>query len=191
MLLARMITPITTLGPGNRVGIWTQGCTKRCKGCMSGELQTFDQTKDIPVDLLISIIVSEAKRNKCRGITISGGDPLEQSEQLYFLLKGLRSFFTDVLVYTGYTMDEINNSDSLKRCLQYMDVLVDGRYIERENTGRSKIYGSNNQKIYFFNKKLVKDYRDYEGQECRLESFIHNDKVITVGIQKRDYTDEE
>jgi anaerobic ribonucleoside-triphosphate reductase activating protein len=191
MLLARMITPITTLGPGNRVGIWTQGCTKRCKGCMSGELQTFDQTKDIPVDLLISIIVSEARRNKCRGITISGGDPLEQSEQLYFLLKGLRSFFTDVLVYTGYTMDEINNSDSLKRCLQYMDVLVDGRYIERENTGRSKIYGSNNQKIYFFNKKLVKDYRDYEGQECRLESFIHNDKVITVGIQKRDYTDEE
>lgn len=186
-----MITPITTLGPGNRVGIWTQGCTKRCKGCMSGELQTFDQTKDIPVDLLISIIVSEARRNKCRGITISGGDPLEQSEQLYFLLKGLRSFFTDVLVYTGYTMDEINNSDSLKRCLQYMDVLVDGRYIERENTGRSKIYGSNNQKIYFFNKKLVKDYRDYEGQECRLESFIHNDKVITVGIQKRDYTDEE
>lgn len=155
MLLARMITPITTLGPGNRVGIWTQGCTKRCKGCMSGELQTFDQTKDIPVDLLISIIVSEARRNKCRGITISGGDPLEQSEQLYFLLKGLRSFFTDVLVYTGYTMDEINNSDSLKRCLQYMDVLVDGRYIERENTGRSKIYGSNNQKIYFFNKKLV------------------------------------
>lgn len=103
MLLARMITPITTLGPGNRVGIWTQGCTKRCKGCMSGELQTFDQTKDIPVDLLISIIVSEARRNKCRGITISGGDPLEQSEQLYFLLKGLRSFFTDVLVYTGYT----------------------------------------------------------------------------------------
>lgn len=191
MLLARMITPITTLGPGNRVGIWTQGCTKRCKGCMSGELQTFDQTKDIPVDLLSSIIVSEARRNKCRGITISGGDPLEQSEQLYFLLKGLRSFFTDVLVYTGYTMDEINNSDSLKRCLQYMDVLVDGRYIERENTGRSKIYGSNNQKIYFFNKKLVKDYRDYEGQECRLESFIHNDKVITVGIQKRDYTDEE
>lgn len=186
MLLARMIAPIHSLGPGQRVGIWIQGCSKNCKGCMAEELQEFDKSKNIPVDMLIPIIEGEASRNECNGLTVSGGDPFEQPKDLFLLLKALRTTFSDILVYTGYTFAEINNSELMKRCLRFIDVLVDGRYIELGNTGKSRIYGSDNQKVYFLNKSLVESYKLYDAQERKLESFIHNNKVITVGIQERD-----
>ena len=190
MLLARMISPISTLGPGKRVGIWVQGCSKKCKGCISEELQVFDESKNIPVELLKSIIEVEAKRNSCEGLTISGGDPFEQPEELYNLLKDLRPAFSDILVYSGYTFAEINRSNSMKKCLDFIDVLVDGRYIDEMNIGESILYGSSNQKLYFLNSQLEEKYKNYELQGRKLKTFIHNNKVITVGIQERGIVNE-
>ena len=185
MLVARMIAPIHTLGPGSRIGLWIQGCSKNCQGCISKELQRFDERKNIPVDMLVSLIRQEADRNNCNRITISGGDPFEQPEELYELLFQIRKRFEDILVYTGYTMQEIEASVIMRACIPLIDVLVDGRYVENENTGRSRIYGSDNQKMIIRNEKLAKDYEEFEKGEHVLETFIHNDKVITVGIQER------
>lgn len=185
MLVARMISPIHTLGPGERIGLWIQGCSKNCRGCISKELQIFDESKNIPIDILVSLIKKEADRSKCRRITISGGDPFEQPEELYELLVGIRKRFKDILVYTGYTMSEIKASEIMYKCFLLIDVLVDGRYIEEKNTGKSRIYGSDNQKIFIQKEELVKDYQEFEKGERTLETFIHENRVITVGIQKR------
>lgn len=186
MLLGRMIAPVRTLGPGKRVVVWVQGCSKHCKGCISEELQLFDKTKDIPLELLGSIIESEAKRNDCDSLTISGGDPFEQAEELFLLLRNLRSVFMDILVYTGYTFDEINKSEKQRKCLKYIDVLIDGKYVEERNTGSSILCGSDNQRIIILNPSLIKRYKDYEQQERKIEVFLHKDKAIMVGIQGGD-----
>ena len=186
MLLARMIAPIHSLGPGRRLGIWFQGCSKRCKECISPEMQIFDKSKEVPVDMMVMLIKQEAERNNCHRLTISGGDPFEQPHELYKLLRGVRHFFKDILVYTGFTLDEIIKKKNLSRCLKYIDVLVDGRYIAEENSGVSRLYGSCNQKIHFFNNVLATEYKEYEEQNGMLESFIHKEKVIIVGIQRRD-----
>lgn len=180
-----MIAPIHSLGPGERVGLWVQGCSKNCFGCISKELQLFDSKKDIPVELITNMIIKESSRTNCRRLTISGGDPFEQAEELFVLLSKLRDYFVDILVYTGYTIEEINMSDTMHRCLEYIDVLIDGRYIESDNTGSSRLCGSNNQKIIFLNSQLKNEYIEYDKTENLLESFLHNDKVITIGIQRR------
>ncbi len=185
MLIARVISPIHSLGPGERVGIWVQGCSKRCKGCISEELQVFDESKDIPVEILISIVKQEANRNKCERLTISGGDPFEQSKELLMFLEGVRGTFKDILVYTGFTFDEIKSSEYAEKCLCFIDVLIDGRYVEDENKGKSRLYGSNNQKVIFLNNSFLEDYEKYEEDDYSLETFIHKNKVITVGIQRR------
>ena len=185
MLLARMIAPIQSLGPGKRLGLWFQGCSKNCYGCMSPELQIYDSTKNVPIKVLLPIIESEMVRNECTGLTISGGDPFEQPEELYELLKALRPIFNDILVYTGFSYQEIKESKIMSMSLEFIDVLIDGRYIEKQNTGKSRLYGSDNQNIYYLNSKVKRKYEIYNKEEHQLETFMHNNKVITIGIQKR------
>lgn len=185
MLLARMISPIHSLGPGERVGIWLQGCSKKCRGCISPEMQSFDNMKNVPVEILVTIIKEEARRNSCSGLTISGGDPFEQAEELYDLLSGLRPVFSDILVYTGFTLDEIEKSKKMRECLKFIDVLIDGRYEEEFNFGNGKLYGSENQRIYYFNDLIIDSYKEYVSRIHLLESFIHEGRVISVGIQRR------
>lgn len=184
MMFARMIAPVHALGPGERVGIWLQGCSKNCTGCISPELQEFDRSKSIPVETLVTLIRESAVRNSCEGLTISGGDPFEQAEELYELLAKLRCDFNDILVYTGYTLCEIESVKEMKKCIPYIDVLVDGRYVEKRNCNSSRLYGSDNQKIYFFNKELVNKYVEYDCKKQKLELFYHDGKVIIVGIQR-------
>ena len=185
MQIARIIAPIHSLGPGEGVGLWVQGCSKKCIGCMSEEMQYFDINKNIPIDFLASLLIQEAVRNNCNRLTISGGDPFEQAEELCKLLIEIRPHFSDILVYSGFTIEEIESSRLMHKCLEYVDVLVDGRYIDGENTGSSRLYGSNNQKVHLFNNDLADDYQEFEMGDHLLETFIHNNTVITVGIQER------
>lgn len=89
------------------------------------------------------------------GITITGGDPLEQPEALLSLLKMISENLLDklpdgIIVFTGYTLQEIINlpSDSARKCLDYIDVLIDGRY-EKDNEIHTQLSGSANQNFHF------------------------------------------
>ena len=163
MKIGRILSPVHSLGPGNRICIWTQGCSKHCYRCISPEFQSFDG-KDINENTLAKIIIEIAKKNHCTGLTISGGDPFEQSESLYILLQLLRNTFDDILVYTGYELSEIENGsvgEKAKKCLSYLDVIIDGRYIDELNFNDCILRGSINQNIHFMNTQLIKNYNEY------------------------------
>lgn len=98
MLIARILSPVHSLGPGERVCVWTQGCDKRCKGCISPELWPFSG-KEIDENILANVIIQVAQKGNCNGITISGGDPFAQPKPLLKLLKLLRDKVDDILVY--------------------------------------------------------------------------------------------
>lgn len=184
MLIARILSPVHSLGPGDRVCLWTQGCKKRCKGCISPELQPYSGN-EIDEDVLAKILIQVARKNNCTGITISGGDPLEQSQALLELLTLLRNEFDDILVYTGFEFQDIQDGlvgIEAKKCLDYLDVLIDGKYIDELNDKDCVLRGSSNQNIHFITKGLAPIYAEYMKQGRILESFVHNQNTIVTGI---------
>ena len=135
MRIGRILSPVHSLGPGERLCLWTQGCNKKCSGCISPELQKICGP-EIDEQTLYRLIQRISEKNACTGLTVSGGDPFEQSESLLKLLEKAHDRFDDVLVYTGFEMDEILNGCAGKagiNCLDYIDVLIDGKYVKELN----------------------------------------------------------
>ena len=138
--------------------------------------------------LLADILLRTAQTGGCGGLTISGGDPFEQPQALLRLLKQVRAGFEDILVYTGYELNQIRNGCCGREgidCLEWIDVLIDGPYVEQRNTPDCVLRGSDNQTIHFLNPMRQTEYRQYLEQGRLLETFSHNGAVIITGIPNR------
>lgn len=184
MIVGRVLSPVHSLGPGERVCVWTQGCQRKCNGCISPELQG-RTGNDIDNYRLAHLVQIVAEKGNCNGLTISGGEPFEQAESLLEILKPLRSVFSDILVYTGFTLEEILSGDVGKEgieCLQLIDVLIDGPYVKELNRPDCVLRGSTNQTIHFLNKEKEQKYLAYMSKGRIIESFIHNNSTILTGI---------
>ena len=141
-------------GPGDRFVIWTQGCRKGCKNCYNPE--TWSHYKNNLI--LVDEIFEDLKNSSATGVTISGGDPFEQPEELFYLLTKIKQLdLSDgVIVFTGFTIDEIRVREELRKSLDYIDVLIDGLYVEEKRT-LSGLAGSSNQEFYFLTDKISRD----------------------------------
>ena len=141
-------------GPGSRFVIWTQGCRKMCKNCYNPETWSHYRNNLIDIDLL----VEEIKNSSTTGVTISGGDPFEQPREIFSLLENisLLDLKDGVIVFTGYTLEEIKKDCQLERCLKYIDVLIDGRYVDELRIS-SGLFGSSNQNVYIYSDKISRD----------------------------------
>ena len=138
-------------GPGNRFVLWTQGCSKGCSECFNPETWSTNTYKEYsPIELFHLIQDFEVD-----GITISGGDPLEQEDELLELLMLLSSicFKKGIILFSGFTRAEISRSPIREACLKYIDVLIDGRY-EKNLKVDFSLRGSSNQEFYFFSDKI-------------------------------------
>jgi anaerobic ribonucleoside-triphosphate reductase activating protein len=141
-------------GPGERFVIWTQGCRKGCKNCYNPETWSHYRNNLIDIDLL----VEEIKNSSTSGVTISGGDPFEQPEELFYLLTKIKqlSLSDGVIVFSGYTIEEIRVREELRKSLDYIDVLIDGLYIDEKRIS-SGLAGSSNQEFHFLTDKISRD----------------------------------
>jgi anaerobic ribonucleoside-triphosphate reductase activating protein len=141
-------------GPGDRFVIWTQGCRKGCKNCYNPETWSHYKNNLITIEE----IIEEIKISSATGVTISGGDPLEQPMEIFSLLEkiSLLDLKDGVIVFTGYTLEEIKKDCQLERCLKYIDVLIDGRYIDEKRIS-SGLAGSSNQEFHFLTDKISRD----------------------------------
>ena len=140
--LSRVHFPVTALGPGRRVGIWFQGCSIRCPGCISADTWA-PHSPDMTVTNLLDSL--DSWLSACDGITISGGEPFDQPDALIELLKGLRErHHVDILVFTGFEKAEIHCF--LDRASGLIDALITGPY--RAVAGQTKaLRGSDNQEL--------------------------------------------
>ena len=181
MQIDRILYPILTLGYGRRIAIWTIGCERRCFGCSNPELQAFDSSKNISLDLILNIILSY--KDKIDGVTITGGEPFLQKDPLLTLLKELKSNgIEDILVYTGNTLNELKDMRDKKvdEILKNIDVLIDGHYVEELNDNKG-IRGSSNQKVHVFNSNLKEKYKALEG-ERKVQNIYYKNNSINIGI---------
>jgi anaerobic ribonucleoside-triphosphate reductase activating protein len=142
LLLAKAHFPVTTLGPGIRAGIWTQGCTLHCPGCLSRDTWDADPAKAVPVEAVLGWLASLP--GPVHGVTISGGEPFQQPDALAELLRGIRTWREesaretiplDILVYSGYVYSRLSRSAETREILELCDAVVAGPYVDRLNPG--------------------------------------------------------
>lgn len=192
MNVARVLYPVQTLGPGNRVGIWLCGCHRRCKGCSNPELWEEKPEYVISAEELGSAIETILKDRQIDGFTISGGEPMNQAAELSSLLDLLEKISNDILIYTGYTIEELLSSKSGHQidCVKKAGVIIDGMYIEEKNTGQIMV-GSSNQRIVIIKKELDEKYRNYlRKQELEIQNFTGADDVYSIGIHRTGFPEE-
>lgn len=139
-------------GPGVRFVIFTQGCPHHCKGCHNPDTWDPDGGMAISVEEIAGLVRSTKYLD---GVTLSGGDPLFQAKECVELAKALKDY--NIWCYTGWTLDEINEGkagEDAKELLKYIDVLVDGPFIEELKSDKCIYRGSSNQNVNYFKREM-------------------------------------
>mgnify|MGYP004670743547 FL=1 len=137
-------------GLGWRAVLFVSGCPHHCPGCHNKEAQDFNYGEEFNEEEILKRIKGNSILN---GITISGGEPLCKENipgVLKFIkdVKAIRPEF-NVWCYSGYTLDQLidRNDEETNKCLNEIDVLVDGRFVEAKKDPTLKFRGSSNQRI--------------------------------------------
>lgn len=143
-------------GIGVRVSLFVSGCTHHCKNCFNKETWDFDYGEKFTQDTENEII-NLLRPDFINGLSLLGGEPFEVQNQgeLTKLLRKVKAEFPkkDIWCYTGYLFDKHLLSNSRARCeytdemLSYIDILVDGPYIEEQKDISLQFRGSKNQRI--------------------------------------------
>jgi len=156
MRVHRLLPLSLANGPGPRFAVWVQGCTRRCSGCFNPD------THDCKGGYEISVpeIIAQIPRGQVSGITVSGGEPFEQPEELAALLDEAGKMGLHRLAYSGNTYSELSSHKNrvVRQCLQMLDMLIDGPY--EEGTPSDKpLAGSGNQRVLQLSRgEIVKEY---------------------------------
>ena len=138
-------------GEGIRFALFVQGCPHHCAGCHNPQTFDFDGGRLIELDELIERIGSNPLLS---GVTLTGGEPLCQLGSLTKLARAVKSMGLTVWCYTGFTFEELIggvehffSADEIKNFLRYVDVLVDGPFIEERRDLTLNFCGSSNQRL--------------------------------------------
>jgi anaerobic ribonucleoside-triphosphate reductase activating protein len=185
MKINKLHFPVTTLGYGHRVGIWTQGCSIRCPGCISRDTWEPDSFSEIHIGALLSAISPWLKL--AHGVTISGGEPFDQPEKLTAFLKLLRPLFTgDILTYSGYSHQRLFAHHA--ETLRFVDVLISEPFDSAAGQTLA-LRGSDNQRIFLLTDLARARYpsnldRQPWGNERRLDVAVTENEVWMAGIPR-------
>lgn len=150
-------------GEGVRVSLFVSGCPHKCKGCFNPETWNYDYGEEFTVDTFKEIIEALAPEH-ISGLTILGGEPLAPRNILDItaLCVGIRRIYPTktIWLYTGYVWEDVKDEVvylgrySYTSIFDYIDVLVDGRFILEEKDISLKFRGSRNQRIIDVPKSL-------------------------------------
>lgn len=179
MYVSHALTHVANLGPGKRLCVWFAGCSKNCPGCCSPELQTRENALRISAEELADIVNYKAALTGADGITLSGGDPLEQPEIASFLAQ---LHHPDVLVFTGYGSAELKKNGILEQIGGTVAVLKCGRYVSERDEGHP-LMGSANQELIFFREEYRGLYEAYIAEHKRKLCYYRlNNNVYYSGL---------
>ncbi len=132
-------------GPGRRAVVWLQGCSRRCPGCGNPQTWSHEPRRSVSARDLAGELLANAPD----GITISGGEPCEQSAGVLALLRCLRAPNPrlSVLLFSGFTLGAIRRRALGPEMLALVDVLIAGPYRRARHLGAG-LLGSANQRIH-------------------------------------------
>lgn len=143
-------------GLGVTMSLWTQGCPHHCKGCFNGETWDFDAGEEFEDSDLEYILENINKNNVHRDLSILGGEPLcpENVDGVIEVCKIFKEKFPEKKIYlwTGYVVEQFNEKQ--RNVLNYIDVLVDGPFVQAKRNLSLMMRGSSNQRVIDVKKSL-------------------------------------
>ena len=165
-------------GPGVRVSLFVSGCTHHCKGCFNQIAWDFDYGTAFTQET-IDLILQMLEPDHVKGLTLLGGEPFEPQNQpsVLNLLQQMKKKFPQktVWAFSGYLFDKdilagrLGNRNITNALLEYVDVLVDGPFVEAQKDLMLRFRGSSNQRIIDVRKSLLKNtivlWEDWQGQD--------------------------
>jgi len=135
-------------GPGIRFVVFVQGCPHHCPGCHNPETHDFQGGELSDVSCLVDRIKALPM---VAGITISGGEPFCQAEECAELAEKVKDLGKDVVVYSGYTYEQIRDlaarDSHVDALLSLTDILIDGPYLQEQRDLNLPYRGSANQRF--------------------------------------------
>jgi anaerobic ribonucleoside-triphosphate reductase activating protein len=162
-------------GPGLRAVVWVQGCALGCPGCFNPETHDFTAGRLVSADALADEILQ--LKDAVEGVTISGGEPAHQHRPLARMLKRVKAATgLSVLVFSGYTLEELHRIPGIEPFLSCIDVLIAGRY-DKDRRVASQLIGSSNKTVHFFTERYSQHHLESIPQA---EVLLSPDGQITI-----------
>ncbi len=176
--VAEIINYTESEGPNLRTAIWFQGCSLNCKNCCNTHL--FDFELGIKKDP--KILAQELSKINTDGITLLGGEPLQQKqEDLFIFLTEFRKISDkSIMLFSGFTWDYIQKKKVLKDIVDLTDLVIAGPYLPEQTPDNRRWIGSKNQTIHF----LTEKYRYLEKWPLKIteiEIHFRDDEIIING----------
>ena len=177
----RLHFPVTTLGYGRRLGLWVQGCSIHCPGCIAPDTWHRKAEHALPIKLLLRAV--ERWLTDTDGVTISGGEPFDQPQALSRLLSELRQRCAgDLLVYSGYSFAHLRQN--FAPILDQLDLVVSGPYVERLTDQRAYV-GSSNQEIHLLTKLAQERYQEIPTGRIGFGVSLQDNTLYLAGVPGR------
>ena len=165
-------------GPGVRVSLFVSGCTHHCKGCFNEVAWDFHYGQPF-TQQTIDAILEMLRPAYIKGLTLLGGEPFEPQNQpaLVDLLRQVRASYPEksIWAFSGYLFDKdiapgrLGDPEITRELLGYVDVLVDGRFVEEKKDLSLRFRGSSNQRLINVPASLEKGevilWEDWQGDE--------------------------
>lgn len=169
-------------GPGVRTVVWFQGCTLGCVGCFNPA--THAARGSAATDMLTSVDnlvagLASAAVSGIDGLTLSGGEPMQQIDAAIALLAGARLAGLSTLMFSGYTLEEIHQLPRGSEALALLDVLIDGRYRSDLRLGQG-LRGSSNQRVHLLSNRYTTC--DIDGAPLGEVRIAANGDVVLTGV---------
>lgn len=191
--VSRAHFPVTALGPGVRMGVWFQGCSIGCRGCLALDTWSPDHGSEVSVDHLIELWL-RALQSGASGLTISGGEASEQPESLLQFLEAVQNDVVerekaikdvpDVMLYTGHELDEF--ARRAPGALELIDVLVTGPFVASAPT-KLIWRGSANQQMHLLTPRGIERFGEFvelQPERIPMQVIVDADSISYLGVPR-------
>lgn len=152
------IVPGTSVdGPGLRTAIYFAGCAHECPGCHNPQSWDFSSGRDMTVEEVMDVVIENDF-----DVTFTGGDPLYSVGDILPLAREVKRIGKSIWCYTGFRYENVMENPLMKELLKYVDVLVDGPFVEAKRDVHLLFRGSSNQRLVDIKKSTPDSVVEWE-----------------------------
>lgn len=162
-------------GPGKRLLMHLKGCSIHCEGCINKHLWPFEGGTPMSPEDVLNI----CKKEDLEGITIHGGEPLDQADGLYDVVKAIKHEKYTSILFTGYIKKELNQTQL--KIWNLSDIVVAGRFQLKKRNVNLQFRGSTNQRVYIHNGPY-KNYKIQDGYTTAILTIDENGDMDVNGF---------
>ena len=152
-----------------------QGCNKRCRGCCNPAYLQLAERELVSASSVLDWLRNAHHAHDLEGVTFLGGEPMLQAQGLAFVAQGAQSLGLSVMVFSGYTKNELDamRLPGVDQLLRYTDVLVDGPYEANLSEHSRRWAGSTNQQFHYLTPRY----------DARIENDGQVERVLEVRLK--------